>query len=173
MATQKTPAMARHSNRRAAITANKLQLEQRNAEISRQLLAGATLAQIAEQTGLSVPRVGEIRGQLIKQWREQSALDIEELVQVELARADAIIAGHFAKATTKGDAKSAEVVLKAIELRMKLLAGLSTTRQVEQILQTDASKRERALALLQPLAIEPPAESADIVDAEVVENADA
>jgi hypothetical protein len=83
-------------------------------------MGGSSIIQVACQAGLSIPRAKE----LIREVYEAIAEDLKEAIDLnralDLARIDTIIASHLPRAQS-GKVKSAQLVLRCLERRTKLI----------------------------------------------------
>jgi DNA-binding CsgD family transcriptional regulator len=109
-------------------TARKVQTLEREAQMLEMRKMGYTYAQIAERYGLHLSTVYKIVQRAVERYRKQVLESAEELLQMELARLDALMVAHFARAL-EGDHQSAKRVLEIIALRSKLLGLDRMTQQ--------------------------------------------
>lgn len=93
-------------------------------------LAGVPLDTIADRLGYSGrAAVSKDIARALEQYQREVNTNVAELIAVELGRLDRLSAGHWAKAT-QGDPRAAEVILKCMAHRAKLL-GLEAPTRVE------------------------------------------
>lgn len=131
--------------RRAAIT-------ERRAKAIAMRLAGATLEHIAKHLGYgSRSHVSKDIDRALEEYREQQTAATRNLISQELARIDRLQAGHWPGAT-KGDPRAAEIVLKCMTHRAKLL-GLEAPTRVETTV-TETPEVAAMIAAAQALADE-------------------
>ena len=123
-------------------------------------LAGATYDQIASTLGYASKGAAcqDIKRALEHRLEEQG-YQADLLKQQELARLDRLQAGHWAGAIG-GDTRAAEVVMKVIAMRIKLL-GLDAPARVEVVtydaVEAEMERLARLMAQdINPLAIEGP-----------------
>jgi len=110
-------------------TARKVQTLEREAQMLELRKLGYTYAQIAERYGLHLSTVYKIVQRAVERYRKQVLESAAELLQLELARLDALMVTHMPRAL-EGDHQSAKRVLEIIALQSKLLGLDRVTQQV-------------------------------------------
>jgi len=110
-------------------TARKVQTLEREAQMLELRKMGYTYAQIAERYGLHLSTVYKIVQRAVERYRKQVLESAAELLQLELARLDALMVTYMPRAL-EGDHQSAKRVLEIIALQSKLLGLDRVTQQV-------------------------------------------
>ena len=90
--------------------------------------AGATWPQIAQQMGCAISTAYEAFQRAIKRTQDMTREQAEVWRQVALARYESVVRAHY---ETRGDPRSAEVILKATKQEMDLIPGAKAPERAE------------------------------------------
>jgi hypothetical protein len=110
------------------------------------LLKGHTYRDIGAIVGLGKSQVGREVAKIREEWRDRTAVDYQARVDEEDAKLD-LVEPIFLAAAAEGSAKGAEILLKIMDRRAKLL-GLDKPAKLEVTHPDESAQRQRAQELL-------------------------
>lgn len=133
----------------SAVSAARVQAAERRLEALRLRRDGYTYQQIASALGVSVSRAHDLVTGAYRQLREELSETADDALQLDLSRLDGLLRAHWPRAVGAGaeppDPKSAEVVLKMIDRRARLL-GLDAPTKTEGSLRLSALSDSELIA---------------------------
>lgn len=154
--------------------------EARRAKVSEMILAGKRYHEIASELGVSAQTVAHDVRCLLDQWRAESAGNIDQWTQLQVARLEAAITAIWPK-VEKGSLGAIDRLISIIQAQAKLL-GYERTRRGEthietvNALQIDYSKLSaeqlRTLLELARLTKAEPPESPEAATPRIIDTAD-
>ncbi len=124
----------------------KLTLADRRTQAFAKRLEGKSFEVIASELGMSVGGAWKCVSAAFEMARQNAVEDCSTMLALECARLDEIMRAHWSAAIGR-DPKSTDVVLKTIEMRIKLL-GLAAPERTEVKTVTESSSQTVDLDLL-------------------------
>jgi hypothetical protein len=99
----------------------KVEIAERRVKVAKALIEGSNYREIAAELKVGIGTIARDVKALLAEWRDQRVVDTEAKIGLDEKRLELLIGKFTRKALDEGDARSAEVAIKAMDRKASML----------------------------------------------------